>query len=92
MVGKSKEATVRLSEAAVHNWARIDGEYTGKGVDLLTLPFPRFLNVIYAWLLEHMNQEDAEKFVKNLDSPIGSGSQAVPDDQFDDGFDQIKKQ
>lgn len=92
MVGKSKEAAVRLSEAAVHNWARIDGEYSGKGIDLLALPFPRFLNVIFVWVLEHLSQEDAEKFLADLDKPIGSTSPAVPDDKFDDSYNQIKQQ
>ena len=91
MVGKSKEAAVRLSEVAVHNWSRIDGEYSGKGIDLLALPFHRFLNVIYVWVLEHMAQEDADKFIATIDSPVrGFGS--PDDDGFDDSFDQIKQQ
>jgi len=94
VVGKSKEASVRLSEVAVHNWARIDGTYSGQGVDLLAYPLDRFLNVVLVWALEHMGQEDAEKFLKTLDSPLGdeANPHAVPDDQFDDSYDQIKRQ
>lgn len=88
MVGKSYQASVRLSETAVHNWARIDGEYTGKGVDLLALPFPRFLNVVYVWALEHQSQEDAEAWVAGLEKPIHRTGY----DDFDDSFDQIKHQ
>ena len=41
-----------------------------------------------------MNQDDAETFLKTLDSPLGeeANPHAVPDDQFDDSFDQIKRQ
>jgi hypothetical protein len=41
-----------------------------------------------------MSQEDAEKFLKTLDSPQGdeANPHAVPDDQFDDSYDQIKRQ
>lgn len=91
MVGKSKEAAVRLSEIAVHNWSRIDGEYSGKGIDLLAYSFPRFLNVIFVWALEHMSQEDAEKFIANLDNPV-KGYGSPDDDGFDDSYNQIKKQ
>ena len=90
MVPKSPQAARRLSEIAIGHWDRIEGHYAGQGVQLLTYPFPRFLNVILTWALEHMSQEDGEKFLKTLDSP--EGSTAVPDEEFDDSFDQINQQ
>jgi hypothetical protein len=90
VVGKSKEEAVRLSEAAVHNWARIDGEFSGKGVDLLALSFPRFLNVTLVWVLEHLGQEDAEKFLADLKKPL-KGYGAPADDGFDDSYEQINQ-
>jgi hypothetical protein len=46
---------------------------------------------VLVWALEHMSQEDAEKFTASLDSPLGSTSPAVPDEKFDDSFNQIKQ-
>ena len=37
---------------------------------ILTLPFPRFLNVIYVWATSNQSQEDAEKWVAQLELPL----------------------
>jgi hypothetical protein len=39
-----------------------------------------------------MSQEDADKFVADLNKPLGTSSPGVPDDQFDDSYNQIKQQ
>lgn len=70
MVGPPYEAAVRLSATATSNWQSIDGDYSGKGVDILTLPFSRFLSVIYVWAIEHMSAEDGEKWKAMLTAPI----------------------
>jgi len=89
VVGKSFEAAVRLSVTAAQNWARIDGEYAGKGVDLLSLPWPSFLNVIYVWALEHQSEEEARKWLEKLDSPL-PGQQARNTEPDANEIDQLK--
>ena len=70
MVGKSYQAAVRLSATASGNWTLIDGTYAGKGVNILDLPFSRFLNVIYVWATTNQSQEDAEKWIAQLELPL----------------------
>lgn len=71
MVGKRYEAAVRLSATAAGNWSYIDGTYSGQGVDLLTLPFDRFLNVIFTWSLNTMHDaEERRKWLAELDGPL----------------------
>lgn len=70
MVGPPYQAAVRLSATAAGNWGQIDGYYSGRGVNILTLPFSRFLNVIYVWATSNQSQEDAEKWIAKLDSPL----------------------
>ncbi|QWY82849.1 tail assembly chaperone [Arthrobacter phage SilentRX] len=86
--GKSFEAAVRLSATAAQNWPLIDGEYSGKGVDVLSLPFPSFLNVIYVWTLDHLSEEDRTKFIQQLDRPLPGEAQ---DSEMDGSeMDQLK--
>lgn len=86
MVGKSVEATVRLSAVAQSNWSILDGEHSGKGVDILALPFHRFLNVVQAWAVTRQESaEDAEKFLASLDNPIpGMKRSEAGNSKFDD--------
>lgn len=75
MVGKkSYQVAVRLSGTATSNWERIDGQYSGQGTDILTLPLARFLNVVYVWAMEHMSEEDAEKWEAELERPLPNQS------------------
>ena len=39
-------------------WQELDGEYLGRGVDLLKLPLPRFLNVLYHASLERLRYDE----------------------------------
>lgn len=87
MVGKSFPAAVRLAQTAASNWARIDGAHPG--VDLLTLPLRRWLNVVYVWALEHMSDEDARAWEQKLNDPLPGEDAARRDDLFDDSFNQI---
>ena len=90
MVGKTLEATIRLSAAAQINWTLLDGEHSGKGVNLLSLPFHRFLNVVQAWVISRLeSQEEAEKWLAKLDSPIPGVTRAERRDDFDN-IDQLK--
>lgn len=70
MVRPPYRRAVRLCEVAVGHWESIDGLYSGQGVDILALPFSRYLSVIYVWALEHQSSEDAEKWMAELDSPF----------------------
>ena len=83
MVGPPYQVAVRLSACAAFNWPRIDGRYTGQGIDLFRLPFSRFLSVIYAWAIEKMSKEDAEKWEAMLLAPISG--EYVDDDDFTTG-------
>jgi hypothetical protein len=40
---------VRLSQIAEHYWYEIDGETALRGVDLMRLPFRRFLTAVLSW-------------------------------------------
>lgn len=73
------QKAVRLSAVAASNWERIDGHYSGQGVNILDLPFPRFLNVIYVWAMERMSSEDGEKFDMELMKPL-PGQETFEDD------------
>jgi hypothetical protein len=81
MVSPPYQVAVRLSACAAFNWPRIDGRYTGQGIDLFHLPFSRFLSVIYAWAIERMNKEEAEKWEAMLTAPL-SGSDEGDEDDF----------
>jgi hypothetical protein len=70
VVGPPYPRAVRLALTAAGNWARIDGQYAGQGVDLLDLPFSRFLNVVQVWALERLSGEDAERWLDELDRPL----------------------
>ena len=70
MVRPPYQTAVRLSATATGNWTRIDGTYAGKGVNILDLPFSRFLSVIYVWALSNQSQEDGEKWEAQLAVPL----------------------
>lgn len=87
MVGPPYQAAVRLSAVATSNWTQIDGYYSGKGVDVLRLPFSRFLNVIYVWATSNQSQEDADKWVAKLNLPLPGQMQT--DESADDELAQL---
>jgi hypothetical protein len=90
VVGKSYPRTVRLAEIAIGCWDSIDGTYTAQtGLNLLHLPTHRLLNVVYVWALEH--REDPQAWVDGLDTPFGQDPRVVPDEEFDDSYDQINQ-
>lgn len=41
-------------------WHQLDGEYIGRGVDLLSLPLNRFLNVVYSVGVERLKHDDKQ--------------------------------
>jgi hypothetical protein len=54
MGGAPYEACVRLVAFAGHYWEAFDGELASRQVDPLDLPVNRFLNAIYAFLLNEI--------------------------------------
>ena len=86
MVGKSYEATVRLSSAAIAHWDFIDGQKSGQGVNILALPFSRFLSVINVWMMEHLEEDDRDKWERKLDDPLPGRR-----DRSKAGFDDISQ-
>jgi hypothetical protein len=88
VVGPPYPRNVRLALTATGNWTRIDGQYSGQGVELLNLPFSRFLSVVEHWALERMTGEDAERWLAELDRPLPG----TPDGQFseEDEMEQLK--
>ena len=62
---------MRLISIAEDNWERIDGEMAGRGVDLMEIPFDRFLNAIYAFVVRSFQDEkDRTKFEVRLNLPM----------------------
>ena len=83
MVCPPYQTAVRLSALAAVNWPVIDGEFSGKGFDILTLPLHRFLSVIYAWAVERMSSEDRAKFDMEISKPIkGTPDRTSPEDEM----------
>jgi len=54
VVGFPYSAVGGLIHIADEFWHEIDGACARAGVDPLALPFPRFLNLIYAWACERV--------------------------------------
>ena len=70
MVSPPYQRAVRLSATATGNWQSIDGYYSGQGIDLLRLPFSRFLSVVFVWAMTNLPEEDGKKWQAELDKPI----------------------
>jgi hypothetical protein len=84
MVGPPYQTAVRLSAVAAGNWALIDGEYSGQGFDIFSLPFHRFLSVIYSWYVQRLSQEDRMKFEMELTKPLrGTPDRMSAEDEMD---------
>jgi hypothetical protein len=65
VVGFSYSAVLGLVEIADQYWNEIDGACARYGVDPLALPFPRFLRLVYAWVIEKVeNSEDGREEVE----------------------------
>ena len=54
MVDFSYRAVVGLVHVADRYWHDIDGACAREGVDPFSLPFDRFLNLVYAWAVERL--------------------------------------
>ena len=90
VAGPPYESVVRLCIAAAADWSLVDGRYSlsAPGSSPFDLPFPRFLNFIYALILESLqyDKEGLEKWRAELDSPLpGQGvSEAAAERQAQD--------
>lgn len=80
MVGSPYQTAVRLSATAASNWQAIDGVYSGKGVDLFSLPLSRFLSVVYVWALEHMEEDEGRRWQEELKKPLPGQAASMGDD------------
>lgn len=54
---------------AQSQWPTLDGWAASKGVDPLTLPFDRFLNLVYFWATEDAEEREKDKFDVKLYKP-----------------------
>lgn len=82
---------VRLCHTAIAHWPHFD--YHLGQVDPLTLPVHRFLNFIYAWLVERIPADDQEQWLGDLDQPL-DGSKIVTEamiEQEATGFEALMK-
>lgn len=63
---------LKLVSVAANGWPELDGWGTAQGVNLLHLPFRRFLNTIYARVVEGLSANESElmKFKTWLDVPL----------------------
>lgn len=81
-------AIVRLLQRARANWQAIDGQAALSGIDPFQLPLNRFLNLIYAWLLEReVDHKDGafERWYDELTRPLpGSDPDRVDRDTIED--------
>lgn len=68
MVRPPYRACVRLCQAAAVVWPALDAAYPG--IDLLDLPFHRFLNYTHTYLRSVVKPEDWERFEATLADPL----------------------
>jgi hypothetical protein len=69
------QAALRLCAIAQDRWAEFDAAYLP--VDLIALPFDRFLNAIYALCVKHLDEQKKESFDLQLNAPLeGMGVKA----------------
>lgn len=52
-----------------NDWSTFDGWAVSRGFDPLTLPFDRFLSVVYHWATRGGEPEEVEKFNTRLYRP-----------------------
>lgn len=76
-------AGLRLTYLAATNWRQIDGTCALRGIDPLTLPYERFLNLVYAIYVENMDKPTRDKFDLQIFMPMVDG-RADPDAVDDD--------
>lgn len=71
----------KLVQFAAINWAGILGQLALHGVDVGSLSLPAFLNAVYAWHVERLDEKGRDRFDRELaDAPPG-----VVADEPDDG-------
>jgi len=92
VVGKRFREAVRLAQLTIGNWKRLDGHYQAQGINLLHFPLYTLLNVIFVWAIERIPSDEVEAWEKGLTAPLPDDPAHVADEEFDDSYDQIKKQ
>lgn len=68
MVRPPYPAVYRLYAIAEDRWAEIDAAYAQ--VDLVRQPVHRFLNLVYAWCVAHIDPEKREDWEYQMNAPI----------------------
>ena len=62
------QAALRLCAIAQDRWAEFDAAYLP--VDLISLPFDRFLNAVYALSVKYLDEKKRETFDYQLNEPL----------------------
>lgn len=65
--GKAYWVTQKMVATAMWMWDQLSGEKAG--TDILALPLHEFASMVYAWLTNGADQEQREKFDKEINSP-----------------------
>lgn len=86
MVGFTYGAVVGILQLADDFWHEIDGACARQGFDPLTLPFHRFLNLVYSWVCDRLkySQEGREQldealFGEDARRPRGEPDNVAPE-------------
>jgi hypothetical protein len=87
--GKKIQEAVRLAQICIGNWRWLDGHFTAQGINLLSLPLHRLLNVIFVWAAERKPSDEVQAWIDSLTAPLPGEVGIDPD--FDDSFDQINR-
>jgi hypothetical protein len=84
-------ARVRLIGYAGNYWEAFDGDFASRGLDPFDLPFARFLNAIYAYVLRSIQASalggSMDEAIKNIEMEIAKplpGSDRVPESAPED--------
>lgn len=64
--------TARLSSFAVNQWAEVDGlcRFEAGGLDLMSIPFDRQLNVLWTMLMRNKDEKERAKTERDLTRPL----------------------
>lgn len=68
IVGRKRWEAAYLWRHTLGSWPEIDGDLTGRGVDLAELPAARATNVVHAWWRRNLQNADAwNRFIREME-------------------------
>jgi hypothetical protein len=76
VVGTPYQVAQRLYLIAETYWAEIDAHYLP--VDLIRLPPHRFLNAVYAWVINRIDPAKHEQWIQQLSAPLPGTEKKKP--------------